>query len=73
MARAGAEGAHMTCAGLGPAAGRAGRGRLGWEWRLRRQECVLRRTQCRAALWRRVMVVLVKGGGRALVAREDGA
>ena len=39
MARARAEGAHTTCAGLGPSARRAGRGRLGWEWRLRRQEC----------------------------------
>ena len=45
MARAGAVGAHTTCAGLGPSAGRAGRGRLGWEWRLRRQECVLRSEQ----------------------------
>ena len=62
MARAGAEGAHTTCTALGPSAGRAGRGRLGWEWRLRRRECMLRRTWCRAALWQGVMVALVRGG-----------
>ena len=45
------------------ARGRTGGEGEGWEWRPRRQECVLRRTQCRAALWRRVMVAMVRGGG----------
>ena len=46
--------------GLGPSAGWAGKGRPGWECRLRRQECVLRRTQEGG------------GGGAELVARGTG-